>query len=85
MNVGNAPVELIAVGTLPLFGDGQPAFPSLPGGQKPLRTRAARKTAEPPPAEEPSARKTERPKRAPAARTIATSGAPRRGVKMTAR
>ncbi|AOJ06931.1 helix-turn-helix domain-containing protein [Burkholderia mayonis] len=85
VNVGNAPVELIAVGTLPLFGDGQPAFPSLPCEQKPLRTRTARKTAAPLPAEEPSAQKTERPKRAPAARAIATSGAPRRGAKKTAR
>ncbi|SMG00055.1 helix-turn-helix domain-containing protein [Burkholderia singularis] len=43
-NAGDEPAELVAVGTLPLFGDGQPAFPSLPGEQKPARAPGARQS-----------------------------------------
>ncbi|KVK81819.1 MULTISPECIES: helix-turn-helix domain-containing protein [Burkholderia] len=85
VNVGNEPVELIAVGTLPLFGDGQPAFPSLPGEQKRTRARAARGKVEPTQAQAPSTQKAGRRKQAPAARTAATNGAVRRGAKKTAR
>ncbi len=81
VNVGNEPVELIAVGTLPLFGDGRPAFPSLPGGQKPPRTRAARKKIEPPP----SAQKNERRKEAPVPRAVPTNDAAHRVAKKTTR
>ncbi|AIT23334.1 cupin domain protein [Burkholderia thailandensis E254] len=81
VNVGSEPVELIAVGTLPLFGDGQPAFPSLPGEQKPPRTRAARNQAELPPAEPPSAQTAGRRKKAPVARAAATNDAARRAAK----
>ncbi|MCZ2893383.1 XRE family transcriptional regulator [Burkholderia thailandensis] len=85
VNVGSEPVELIAVGTLPLFGDGQPAFPSLPGEQKPPRTRAARNQAELPPAEPPSAQTAGRRKKAPVARAAATNDAARRAAKKTPR
>jgi quercetin dioxygenase-like cupin family protein len=39
-NLGDGPAELIAVGTLPLFDDDRPEFPSLP--QEPPPTEAAR-------------------------------------------
>ncbi|AAU46861.1 XRE family transcriptional regulator [Burkholderia pseudomallei] len=82
VNVGHGPVELIAVGTLPLFGDGQPAFPSLPGERKPPRTRAARKRIEPPPT--PSAQQDARHDEAAAPNAVTThDGAPRAAKKNT--